>query len=159
MSAIAINKPLFGNLPQELYREIYEFDDTYRNVFKSVEFSDQLLHHIYRYQLELIYTLRNLLLKRTNHLHGKKDNDYYVIIDTHKNFSNILEFNLVSKETENPWICGYICKEIDSQFISNELEEMEIKMSMNENLFSIYYNEMEDYEDEYDEYDEQEEED
>ena len=46
--------PLFGKLPQELYREIYDCDPTYRSVFSSLTFADELERHVLRIHNELL---------------------------------------------------------------------------------------------------------
>ena len=50
-------KPLFSNLPQELYREIYDYDPTYHSVFSSQAFAEELERRILRVHRELLTCL------------------------------------------------------------------------------------------------------
>ena len=108
------NKQIFGNLPQELYREIYEYDNTYHAVFSSSEFVNELAHYLYKNQYTLIYSFIDELNKfRLTSI------KYYIILQWHLTNPNIMCFNLIPVNPDltpmNTYIeCdwyGFICEE------------------------------------------------
>ena len=70
-------KPIFGKLPQELYREIYSFDDTYQKVFSSQAFAEELERRILRIHRELLNHLIKWKMQMSNS-YEKITSDYQI---------------------------------------------------------------------------------
>ena len=154
MSTMSRNhKPLFANLPQELYRCIYDYDDTYHGVFKSVGFNDDLILYLYKRQLKLTYYLIDKLnqfrrdyFKINNESYDGKNIQYNIIMRTHEKNTNIIQFNLipVDQDTDGDCLYGYICTQQDTHSIYPELLEMCVERSdSSSSALLLYYNAME----------------
>ena len=59
-------KPIFGKLPQELYREIYDYDNTYRNVFSHPKFLTEIENMLIQIKHPVQYHLVQELIKKLN---------------------------------------------------------------------------------------------
>lgn len=57
---------LFGRLPQELYREIYLFDDTYRNIFRYSSFLLEIENMIIQMKYPIEYGFIQEFIKYLN---------------------------------------------------------------------------------------------
>ena len=59
-------KPIFGKLPQELYREIYDFDDTFHKVFSNPTFILEMKHMLLQFNLPVQYKFIQKLIQNIN---------------------------------------------------------------------------------------------
>ena len=147
---------IFRNLPQELYRYIYDFDDTYRNVFNSSGFVNELGNYIYKKQYKLVHQLIHEINQFRNEYYMDMASDtddapfmppqiqYKIILRTHHKNSKIIQFNLIPINPlpdEGDCIYGYICNAKYTHFISNinEIVELKIKTTKPESSLSLYY--------------------
>ena len=62
-------KPLFGKLPQELYRKIYDLDDTYQNVFSQRGFLPEIENMILQIKYPNQY---NFIVEFIKYISGDK---------------------------------------------------------------------------------------
>ena len=95
---LATTKPLFGKLPQELYREIYDYDDTYRNVFNTHAFLDELLFNSYKTHYNYLYRFIDKVVQPENRMNNVVT-DYIIRLKPHPENSNITCFILESTNT------------------------------------------------------------
>ena len=112
-------QPIFGKLPQELYREIYDYDPTYRNVFNTQAFLDELQFNSYKIHYKYLYKFIEEDVQPSNRMDGVIT-EYSIELKPHPENSNVICFCLESTNTtHNPdnipesklhW-CGYICEE------------------------------------------------
>ena len=109
------NKPLFGNLPQELYRYIYDLDNTYHDVFNTQKFIRELGHYLFKNQYTLIYNLIDELNYGVQHV------QYAISVRTHHQYSNIICFNLipVNPDADADCLYGFICEPKYAHLIPN----------------------------------------
>jgi len=153
---------LFKNLPQELYRIIYDYDDTYRNVFNSNSFYIDLMKNLYYPQLKLTHVLID---KLNNESLVPEHNQYNIVLRTYEKNTNIIHFNLnplkqfmnidinyslLEENSDNGydyhaflydcWIIGFICNEQDAASIQDEIEELDLeRMEGVSGSLSLYY--------------------
>ena len=112
--------PLFGKLPQELYREIYDCDSTYHNVFNDPMFVYELQLNSYKmHYYKLLYKFIEEEVQPRNIMDGVRT-EYNISLTPHPENPNVMCFILESTNTtRNPdnipesklhW-SGYVCEE------------------------------------------------
>ena len=130
-------RPFYMHLPAELIRLIYDYDDTYRTYFQTIDFQKDLYNHAFAKPLAAIY----YLIRELNRENSKwnyveieegvydSQNIRYEIYTQHYNYedTNIIEFTLVPPNENNETYYGYICNESEMQMISDELMSMNKK--------------------------------
>ena len=113
-------KPIFGHLPQELYREIYGYDDTYHKVFNTPTFLCELQLNSYKiHYYKLLYKFIQEEVQPRNIMDGVRT-EYNISLTPHPANPNVMCFILESTNTtRNPdnipeeklhW-SGYVCEE------------------------------------------------
>lgn len=113
-------KPIFGHLPQELYREIYGYDDTYHKVFNTPTFLCELQLNSYKiHYYKLLYKFIEEEVQPRNIMDGVRT-EYNISLTPHPANPNVMCFILESTNTtRNPdnipeeklhW-SGYVCEE------------------------------------------------
>ena len=103
-------KPIFGNLPQELYREIYDFDDTYHNVFGEPMFLTEIQNMKLQINFPIQYHFIKILINNINAKHHKECVKMYRMNGTpiYKQRLVPLEYKIeIFESTLIPNFCNY----------------------------------------------------